>query len=136
MEWLITMVMLFICSPPSECQREAFSCLQRRIHLADPGRVTSSIHAQRGHVPFVMFFLLLVETVTSSWSFSAVTVLCGADYVMGSSLPSHSDVQLSCFTGNRIQVRVCVCVCVGFICAVGNKSSCAMIFFTEYRIKK
>uniref|UniRef100_H2TK73 WD repeat domain 17 n=1 Tax=Takifugu rubripes TaxID=31033 RepID=H2TK73_TAKRU len=36
-------------------------------------------------------------------SFSAVMVLCGADYVMGSNLPSHSDVQVSCFTGNRIQ---------------------------------
>uniref|UniRef100_A0A8D3AMG1 WD repeat-containing protein 17 n=1 Tax=Scophthalmus maximus TaxID=52904 RepID=A0A8D3AMG1_SCOMX len=30
-------------------------------------------------------------------------VLCGADYVTGSNLPSHSDVQLSCFTGQRIQ---------------------------------
>ncbi|XP_054635631.1 WD repeat-containing protein 17 isoform X4 [Dunckerocampus dactyliophorus] len=30
-------------------------------------------------------------------------VLCGADYVTGSNLPSHSDVQLSCFTGHRIQ---------------------------------
>uniref|UniRef100_A0A4W6CXX7 WD repeat domain 17 n=1 Tax=Lates calcarifer TaxID=8187 RepID=A0A4W6CXX7_LATCA len=30
-------------------------------------------------------------------------ILCGADYVTGSNLPSHSDVQLSCFTGQRIQ---------------------------------
>uniref|UniRef100_A0A3Q3X003 Gem-associated protein 5 TPR domain-containing protein n=1 Tax=Mola mola TaxID=94237 RepID=A0A3Q3X003_MOLML len=30
-------------------------------------------------------------------------ILCGADYVTGSNLPSHSDVQLSCFTGHRIQ---------------------------------
>lgn len=42
-------------------------------------------------------------------SFSAVMILCGADYVMGSNLPSHSDVQVSCFTGNRIQVCECVC---------------------------
>ncbi|XP_062334611.1 WD repeat-containing protein 17 isoform X2 [Osmerus eperlanus] len=27
----------------------------------------------------------------------------GPDYVTGSNLPSHSDVQVSCFTGNRIQ---------------------------------
>ncbi|XP_061131267.1 WD repeat-containing protein 17-like isoform X4 [Syngnathus typhle] len=31
------------------------------------------------------------------------SVSCGADYVTGSNLPSHSDVQLSCFTGSRIQ---------------------------------
>uniref|UniRef100_A0A8C5CRW8 WD repeat domain 17 n=1 Tax=Gadus morhua TaxID=8049 RepID=A0A8C5CRW8_GADMO len=30
-------------------------------------------------------------------------VLFGPDYVTGSNLPSHSDVQLSCFTGQRIQ---------------------------------
>uniref|UniRef100_A0A3Q1GCY8 WD repeat domain 17 n=1 Tax=Acanthochromis polyacanthus TaxID=80966 RepID=A0A3Q1GCY8_9TELE len=30
-------------------------------------------------------------------------VLSGADYVTGSNLPSHSDLQLSCFTGQRIQ---------------------------------
>uniref|UniRef100_A0A667WAL4 WD repeat domain 17 n=1 Tax=Myripristis murdjan TaxID=586833 RepID=A0A667WAL4_9TELE len=30
-------------------------------------------------------------------------VLYGMDYVTGSNLPSHSDVQLSCFTGHRIQ---------------------------------
>uniref|UniRef100_A0A3Q2XAF2 WD repeat domain 17 n=1 Tax=Hippocampus comes TaxID=109280 RepID=A0A3Q2XAF2_HIPCM len=30
-------------------------------------------------------------------------ISCGADYVTGSNLPSHSDVQLSCFTGHRIQ---------------------------------
>uniref|UniRef100_A0A3P8W9Z8 WD repeat domain 17 n=1 Tax=Cynoglossus semilaevis TaxID=244447 RepID=A0A3P8W9Z8_CYNSE len=34
---------------------------------------------------------------------TAVLVLRGADYVTGSNLPSHSDVQLSCFTGQRIQ---------------------------------
>ncbi|XP_058497432.1 WD repeat-containing protein 17 isoform X3 [Solea solea] len=34
---------------------------------------------------------------------SASSVLSGADYVTGSNLPSHSDVQLSCFTGQRIQ---------------------------------
>uniref|UniRef100_A0A669BHG8 WD repeat domain 17 n=1 Tax=Oreochromis niloticus TaxID=8128 RepID=A0A669BHG8_ORENI len=34
--------------------------------------------------------------------FSAL-LLCGADYVTGSNLPSHSDLQLSCFTGQRIQ---------------------------------
>lgn len=28
----------------------------------------------------------------------------GPDYVTGSNLPSHSDVQISCFTGLRIQV--------------------------------
>ncbi|RVE76746.1 hypothetical protein OJAV_G00012020 [Oryzias javanicus] len=33
----------------------------------------------------------------------AVLVLSGADYVTGSNLPSHSDLQLSCFTGQRIQ---------------------------------
>ncbi|XP_061535832.1 WD repeat-containing protein 17 isoform X1 [Phycodurus eques] len=31
------------------------------------------------------------------------SVSCGADYVTGSNLPSHSDVQISCFTGHRIQ---------------------------------
>ena len=36
----------------------------------------------------------------------SASVLCGADYVTGSNLPSHSDVQLSCFTGHRIQVCV------------------------------
>ncbi|XP_010795802.1 WD repeat-containing protein 17-like, partial [Notothenia coriiceps] len=51
---------------PSECQREEFICVQRRIPPTD-------------------------------------SVLCGADYVTGSNLPSHSDVQLSCFTGHRIQ---------------------------------
>ena len=29
----------------------------------------------------------------------------GPDHVTGSNLPSHSDVQISCFTGQRIQVR-------------------------------
>uniref|UniRef100_A0A8C4F930 WD repeat domain 17 n=1 Tax=Dicentrarchus labrax TaxID=13489 RepID=A0A8C4F930_DICLA len=48
-------------NPPSECQREEYSCLETAL------------------------------------------VLCGADYVTGSNLPSHSDVQLSCFTGHRIQ---------------------------------
>ncbi|XP_022625297.1 WD repeat-containing protein 17-like [Seriola dumerili] len=38
----------------------------------------------------------------------AALVLCGADYVTGSNLPSHSDVQLSCFTGHRIQGPVFV----------------------------
>ncbi|MEQ2249877.1 WD repeat-containing protein 17, partial [Ilyodon furcidens] len=33
----------------------------------------------------------------------AALVLSGADYVTGSSLPSHSDLHLSCFTGHRIQ---------------------------------
>lgn len=96
-------VSVFLFSPPSECQKEAFVCLQRRIQRADPGRVTSS-------VAVVMFFTLLVETVMSKskMSFSAATVLRGADYVMGSNLPSHSDVQVSCFTGNRIQVCECV----------------------------
>lgn len=32
--------------------------------------------------------------------------LQGPDYVTGSNLPSHSDVQISCFTGVRIQVRL------------------------------
>uniref|UniRef100_A0A3B4VS08 WD repeat domain 17 n=1 Tax=Seriola dumerili TaxID=41447 RepID=A0A3B4VS08_SERDU len=40
--------------------------------------------------------------------FSPALVLCGADYVTGSNLPSHSDVQLSCFTGHRIQGPVFV----------------------------
>uniref|UniRef100_A0A3B5BCH7 WD repeat domain 17 n=1 Tax=Stegastes partitus TaxID=144197 RepID=A0A3B5BCH7_9TELE len=35
--------------------------------------------------------------------FSPALVLSGADYVTGSNLPSHSDLQLSCFTGQRIQ---------------------------------
>uniref|UniRef100_A0A3Q1H7T3 Uncharacterized protein n=1 Tax=Anabas testudineus TaxID=64144 RepID=A0A3Q1H7T3_ANATE len=39
----------------------------------------------------------------SSLPLSDALVLCGADYVTGSNLPSHSDVQLSCFTGHRIQ---------------------------------
>lgn len=30
----------------------------------------------------------------------------GPDYVTGSNLPSHSDVQVSCFTGLRIQVSL------------------------------
>uniref|UniRef100_A0A3P8U0Y3 Uncharacterized protein n=1 Tax=Amphiprion percula TaxID=161767 RepID=A0A3P8U0Y3_AMPPE len=34
---------------------------------------------------------------------SAALVLSGSDYVTGSNLPSHSDLQLSCFTGQRIQ---------------------------------
>ncbi|XP_008298495.1 WD repeat-containing protein 17 [Stegastes partitus] len=34
---------------------------------------------------------------------AAALVLSGADYVTGSNLPSHSDLQLSCFTGQRIQ---------------------------------
>lgn len=55
-------------NPPSECQREEFSFLERRLRPSD-----------------------------------SVLVLCGADYVTGSNLPSHSDVQLSCFTGHRIQ---------------------------------
>ncbi|CAB1441577.1 unnamed protein product [Pleuronectes platessa] len=55
--------------PPSECQREEFNCLDRRIQPTN----------------------------------SDALVLCGADYVTGSNLPSHSDVQLSCFTGQRIQ---------------------------------
>ncbi|KAK0130633.1 WD repeat-containing protein 17 [Merluccius polli] len=33
----------------------------------------------------------------------ASVALLGPDYVTGSSLPSHSDVQLSCFTGHTIQ---------------------------------
>ena len=32
--------------------------------------------------------------------------LQGPDYVTGSNLPSHSDVQISCFTGVRIQVSL------------------------------
>ncbi|XP_068448227.1 WD repeat-containing protein 17 isoform X2 [Clinocottus analis] len=56
-------------NPSSECQREEFSCLNRRIQPTHPDGL----------------------------------VLCGADYVTGSNLPSHSDVQLSCFTGHRIQ---------------------------------
>lgn len=55
--------------PPSECQRDEFSCLQRRIQPRHKGAL----------------------------------LLCGADYVTGSNLPSHSDLQLSCFTGQRIQ---------------------------------
>lgn len=45
---------------------------------------------------------------------SAALVLCGADYVTGSNLPSHSDVQVSCFTGHRIQVGVSLlhCLCL------------------------
>ncbi|XP_013855536.1 WD repeat-containing protein 17 [Austrofundulus limnaeus] len=38
----------------------------------------------------------------------AAPVLHGADYVTGSNLPSHSDLQLSCFTGHRIQGPVFV----------------------------
>uniref|UniRef100_A0A3Q3KCR6 Gem-associated protein 5 TPR domain-containing protein n=1 Tax=Monopterus albus TaxID=43700 RepID=A0A3Q3KCR6_MONAL len=38
-----------------------------------------------------------------SLSLSAALGLHGADYVTGSNLPSHSDVQLSCFTGHKIQ---------------------------------
>uniref|UniRef100_A0A3Q3L7V5 WD repeat domain 17 n=1 Tax=Mastacembelus armatus TaxID=205130 RepID=A0A3Q3L7V5_9TELE len=53
-------------NPPSECQREEFSCLKKRIQPAD-------------------------------------SVLQGADYVTGSNMPSHSDVELSCFTGHKIQ---------------------------------
>ncbi|XP_035770593.1 WD repeat-containing protein 17 [Neolamprologus brichardi] len=56
-------------SPPSDCQRDEFSCLQRRIQPSHKGAL----------------------------------LLCGADYVTGSNLPSHSDLQLSCFTGQRIQ---------------------------------
>ncbi|XP_031722902.1 WD repeat-containing protein 17 isoform X3 [Anarrhichthys ocellatus] len=56
-------------NPSSECQREEFSYLERRIQPTQPDGL----------------------------------VLCGADYVTGSNLPSHSDVQLSCFTGHRIQ---------------------------------
>lgn len=42
----------------------------------------------------------------------AALVLCGADYVTGSNLPSHADAQLSCFTGHRIQVWLCAwCTC-------------------------
>ncbi|XP_053713186.1 WD repeat-containing protein 17-like isoform X2 [Synchiropus splendidus] len=52
--------------PPTESQREEFTCLERRIQ-------------------------------TSS------SVISGADYVTGSNLPSHSDAQLSCFSGHRIQ---------------------------------
>lgn len=55
--------------PPSECQRDEFSCLERRIQPTQNGGL----------------------------------LLCGADYVTGSNLPSHSDLQLSCFTGQRIQ---------------------------------
>uniref|UniRef100_A0A8C5FIC9 WD repeat domain 17 n=1 Tax=Gadus morhua TaxID=8049 RepID=A0A8C5FIC9_GADMO len=38
-----------------------------------------------------------------SQEFTCSLVLFGPDYVTGSNLPSHSDVQLSCFTGQRIQ---------------------------------
>lgn len=55
------------CSiPPSESQREEFSCLEERVKTDN-------------------------------------SVISGADYVTGSNLPSHSDAQLSCFTGHRIQ---------------------------------
>ncbi|XP_029985927.1 WD repeat-containing protein 17-like [Sphaeramia orbicularis] len=60
-------------NPPSECQREEFRLLERRLRPSD-----------------------------------SVLVLVGADYVTGSNLPSHSDVQLSCFTGHRIQGPVFV----------------------------
>lgn len=56
-------------NPASDCQRELFSHLERRIQPTQPDGL----------------------------------VLCGADYVTGSNLPSHSDVQLSCFTGHRIK---------------------------------
>lgn len=40
----ITIVSLVFNSPPSECQREEFSCLERRIQPTDSGKNNSSEH--------------------------------------------------------------------------------------------
>ncbi|XP_077574603.1 WD repeat-containing protein 17 isoform X1 [Stigmatopora nigra] len=74
--------------PPSESQVEDFQCLQKRILSANPSKSYSQ-NMETSNVIFQAHFLILVS--------------CGADYVTGSNLPSHSDVQLSCFTAQRIQ---------------------------------
>ena len=45
-----------------------------------------------------------LEETTSSSSPSPIEV--GPDVVLGSSLPNHSDVNVSCLNGQRIQVHV------------------------------
>uniref|UniRef100_A0A3B4ETY6 WD repeat domain 17 n=1 Tax=Pundamilia nyererei TaxID=303518 RepID=A0A3B4ETY6_9CICH len=47
--------------------------------------------------------LMIMTTLNHFLRLSGALLLCGADYVTGSNLPSHSDLQLSCFTGQRIQ---------------------------------